>query len=207
MDSKNWLLLFFVVGAIGFFGYHVIDSSSSEISQDIDLTPTPVSQVAGDGETEDWEKYAGKTIQFSYPPEWEPEERNPFGGTVIEDVELNIPKSTDNYLFYSASPYDSVKPEDITYEQSFEIKERDWIQWTREGEGYASYDFFTNDKVATGAGSFGIHVTLPEKNGDVEKKLRNLIQTIKFEDDILEEEASPSASITPTSTTSADLHE
>lgn len=181
MDLKNWVLLTAIFAIVGFSAY-AIYTNSSQKSTSGSVEPAPTKIVADDSTQryKDWERYSGKTIDFYYPPEWSPEEREPFGGAVIEDVELNIPNATDDNAFYSASSYDSVMPEDISGEDTIEISGREWTEWVREGEGYVSYDFFTKEKIEESAGSFGVHVTLSEEDGETKEKLKQFIESIEF---------------------------
>ncbi len=181
MDSKNWILLLSVLGIIGFSSYYILQNpyQSGEIAQ---ITPTEVPEVASYSERPgDWKEYAGKTVKFYHPEKWLPEEKEPFGGTVVEDILLNIPDATDNSVYYSVTPYEIVKPDDVVKEEELVINDRRWIKWTREGENYVSYDYYTNEhQLLDEAESFGVHVTMAERDDELERELTTFIYTIEF---------------------------
>ena len=185
MDFKNWVLLLLVLGIIGFFSYSIYNTPY--IEEKIDrVFPPETPQVAGDSSKErpsDWKVYIGETLNFYYPEKWQPEEREPFGGATIEDVVLNIPEATDNSISYSVTPYDLLKPEDVVEEEELFINDRKWTKWVREGEEYISYDFYTKDHLRSNeAESFGVHVTVSERNIELEQELLFLINSIEFSD-------------------------
>lgn len=181
MDFKNWMLLFSVIAVIGFFSYSIYNSPY--IEEKIENTfpsPTQTNNIVLD-KPSDWSEYTGETIKFNHPREWQPEERTPFGGLIVEDVVLNIPESTDNNISYSVTPFDLVKPDDVVKEEDIMINERKWTKWVRKGSDYVSYDLYTKDKLGVSdANSFGIHVTLEEENEKIEKDLVILASTIEF---------------------------
>ncbi len=184
MDSKNWILLLLVIGVVGYFGYSV--SRNPVLNETVvNESSDESSQVAGDSYQvpADWEQYDGQTINFYHPAEWKPEEREPFNGSVIEDVVLNIPEATDNSLYYSEVPYDMLKPDDIASEDMLDINDRKWIKWVREGEDYVSYDYYTNEVPNKDVRSFAVHVTIKEEDKDLEEDLVKLINTIEFVED------------------------
>lgn len=196
MDFKNWFLLLSVLGIIGFFSYHIYNTPYSE--EKIDKTfPTATTKVAGNTIKErpyDWKEYSGETIKFYHPDEWEPEEREPFGGSVVEDIVLNIPESTDNSISYSVTAFDLIKPEDIVMEEEIILNDRKWIKWIREGEGYVSYDFYTKEHLmGNEAESFGVHITIQEQNEELEEELMVFVSSIEFNDN-----GEPDITIIPT---------
>lgn len=196
MDFKNWLLLLSVLGIIGFSSYYIYNTPY--IEEKIEKAfPTVATKVAGNITKDrpfDWKEYSGETIKFYHPGEWKPEEREPFGGAVVEDVVLNIPESTDNSISYSVTAFDLIKPADIVTEEEIILNDRKWIKWIREGEGYASYDFYTKEHLrGNEAESFGVHVTVKEQNEELEKELMVLVSSIEFNDN-----NEPNITITPT---------
>lgn len=196
MDFKNWLLLLSVLGIIGFSSYYIYNTPY--IEEKIEKAfPTVTTKVAGSITKErpsDWKEYSGETIKFYHPNEWEPEEREPFGGAVVEDIVLNIPESTDNSISYSVTAFDLIKPADIVTEEEIILSDRKWIKWIREGEGYVSYDFYTKEHLkGNEAESFGVHVTVKEQNEELEENLMVLVSSIEFNDN-----GEPNITITPT---------
>jgi len=205
MDFKNWLLLLGVFGVVGFSGYYIYNNPPTSPDNVLNTNPTSIPDVAGQSyeKHEDWKQFNGQTLTFYHPEEWAPENKNPYGGSVVEDINLNIPEAVDNSIFYSATAYDVVKPDDISSEKTMEINGRQWVEWIREGDGYVSYDFYTKgfDLGEDSAGSFGVHVTVNERNDDLEDKLIDLIESINFKEgepaskDVIES-ATPTAEIT-----------
>jgi hypothetical protein len=183
MDFKNWLLLLSVLGIIGFSSYYIYNTPYIE-ERIGKVFPTVTPQVAGSISYErpsDWREYNGETIKFYHPDKWQPEKKEPFGGTAVEDIVLNIPDAIDNNISYSVTSFDLLKPEDIVEEEEIVINDRSWTKWIREGEGYASYDFYTKEHLKSNeAESFGVHVTISTRNEELEKELLVLINSIEF---------------------------
>jgi len=184
MDSKNWFLLLLVLGTISFAAYY-INKPEISITRDAGVTPVVQDQVAGYSRArpESWKEFSGDTLKFYYPDKWQPEKRMPYGGSVVEDIKLNIPETVDNNISYSVTSYDVIKPEDLVKEEEFVVNERKWTKWIREGAGYVSYDIYTKDHLLNNeAESFGVHVTLNEKDENLEEELVVLINSIEFSD-------------------------
>lgn len=196
MDFKNWLLLMSVLGIVGYSSYYIYNTPY--VTEKIeDAFPSVTPQVAGDNSRErpaDWKEYSGETIKFYHPEKWNPEVREPFGGSAVEDIVLNIPEAVDNNIFYSVVSYDLVKPEDIVSEEELILNDRKWTKWVREGEGYVSYDFYTKEHLlGNEAESFGVHVTVNEHDEKLEEELMVLINSIEFSST-----GEPNISLSPT---------
>ena len=184
MDSKNWFLLLLVLGTISFSVYY-INKPEMSISDIRDVVPEAQEQVAGDARIRPaaWKEFTGDTLKFYHPEKWQPEKREPYGGSVVEDIQLNIPDAVDNNISYSVTSFDLIKPDDLVKEEELMVNERRWIKWTREGENYVSYDFYTKDHLLNNeAESFGVHVTLNGKDAQLEEELIILINSIEFSD-------------------------
>lgn len=196
MDFKNWFLLLSVLGIIGFSAYY-ISQNSYPIDNLTRESPTVTPEVAGSSRERpaSWKEFNGETLKFYHPEEWVPEKRDPFGGAIVEDIALNIPDSIDNSISYSVTSFDLLKPEDIVKEEELILNDRKWTKWVREGEGYASYDFNTKENLnQDDAESFGVHVTVKEKNEKLEEELLVLVNSIELGN--MEATSSPTASPT-----------
>lgn len=181
MDFKNWFLLLSVLGIIGFSTYY-ISQNPYPLENITKNSPSITPQVAGDvrERPSDWKEFSAETLKFYHPENWQPEERAPFGGTIVEDIALNIPDSTDDSIAYSATSFDLIKPDDIVKEEELVVNDRKWTKWVREGEGYTSYDFNTKENLNQDAESFGVHVTVKEKDEKLEEELLVFVNSIEF---------------------------
>jgi len=180
MDFKNWLIaliILILLGASYFFitGLPIKKDTTEKKTE----SPAPT-KVAEFKIPPDWKEYKGLTVSFFHPSDWEIENIEPFGGAVIESIKLNIPGAIDSNMFYSATVFDLIRPDDIMREQQISINKREWTGWVRENEENISYDFFTKE-TPNDTGSFVVHARFPEIDDELEQKLINLIKTINFE--------------------------
>lgn len=140
----------------------------------------PTGFFAGDG----WQDVVGEYISFRVPDTWQPTMLTPGMGSVLAEWHLGIPGlESDQTIAFFAVPFDQLLPADIASENAFEIGGRPGMKWVRRGEGYVSYDYYTAGTAATqaaGAGSFGIHVTVPEADANLESIMDMVASSVTF---------------------------
>lgn len=175
-----------VIGAVGVIGYQKFlakpqpnevnnQSANSTPEETISLpapTPTEVSNL---------KTYRGKYATFQYPNGWMPKSQTPFGGGVLETVNLGIPGVTsDQTLGFSTPSFNEIKPNDVVSEIPVTISTQSGFKWVRKGDNYVSYDYCTQGHYQD-AGSFCVHVTVSSEDKLLETQLDSLAKTIKFE--------------------------
>jgi len=123
--------------------------------------------------------YTGEYISFNYQSNWNPTKQPLVPGTVKEIINLGIPEdTTDQTITFTPLSMTQLQPDDIRQETNIQIDKQSGKKWIRHGEGYFSYDYYSKDPNTEG--SFGIHVTTPDRQADLEKALDKLVSTIKF---------------------------
>lgn len=124
--------------------------------------------------------FTAKYVRFEYPSTWNPvnvTELPP--GTKDEAIMLGIPGAvSDQMMNFSELPFASIQPNDIETTTDIDISGKAGKKWIRSGDGYVAYDYYTE---APGNGSFGIHVTLAEKDATIEADLDHLVSTLQFQ--------------------------
>ena len=140
----------------------------------------PTGFFAGDG----WQEINTDYVSFRVPADWEPTALTPGYGSVLVDWHLGIPGlEGDQTLAFFVPPFETLMPGDLVSEYPFEIGGQPGSKWVRAGEGYVSYDYYTTGTggtVAAGAGSFGIHITIPEADPDLESLMDMLAASVVF---------------------------
>lgn len=133
-------------------------------------------QIQADG-TANLKTYSGQYVIFQYPSDWNPQKTQPFGGGVLETVNLGIPgvNSDQDLGFSEVAPY---KPSDAISEQSITIGGKSGFKWIRKGQGYVSYDYDT--KGYQDKGGFSVHVTVASENKTLETQLDQLVASLTF---------------------------
>lgn len=140
----------------------------------------PVGFFGGDG----WQDISGEYVSFRVPLNWQPTALSPGGGSVLSAWQLGIPgQEYDQDIAFFSVPFAALKPEDLLSETPFEIGGQPGVKWLRSGIGYISYDYYsagTAGTQAAGAGSFGIHVTVPEADPVLESTMDMLAASVTF---------------------------
>jgi hypothetical protein len=140
----------------------------------------PTAFFAGDG----WQDITSDYVNFRVPGTWQITAVEPGMGSVLAEWHLGIPGvESDQSIAFFAVPFAELKPDDIAAEYEILIGNEPGVKWVRRGEGYTSYDYYnagTADTQAAGAGSFGLHVTVPEDDPDLESILDMVAASIMF---------------------------
>jgi hypothetical protein len=124
-------------------------------------------------------KIVGEFVMFEVPSHWNPNKRPLFGGAVWEDWQLGIPGvMSDQALGFSEVAFNQARPNDIASETVITIGGKRGVKWIRHGANYVSYDYYTTGR--NDRGSFGVHVTLSQKDANIEAQLDRLITSIAF---------------------------
>jgi hypothetical protein len=140
----------------------------------------PTGFFAGDG----WQDITGEYVSFRVPAGWQPTVITPGMGSVLHEWHLGIPGlESDQTVAFFAIPFDQLMPPDLVSESTIEIGGQPGAKWVRGGERYISYDYYTAgtaETQAASAGSFGIHVTVPEADPELESILDMLAHSVSF---------------------------
>lgn len=142
--------------------------------------------------TPEWQSVAGVYVSFQLPPDWQPGSEPVGMGSALEAWTLGIPGvESDQSLSFFELPFDQLEPPDLVTESAITIGGKPGAKWLRSGEGYISYDYYTTGP--GDAGSFGIHVTVPAEDPELEAVLDLVAASVAFSD------ALPTATATSTS--------
>jgi hypothetical protein len=140
----------------------------------------PTAFVLGDG----WQDITSDYVTFRVPGTWQPTAVTPGLGSVLAEWHLGIPNvESDQSIAFSAVPFDDLQPGDVVDEYELFIGDDPGVKWVRRGEGYVSYDYYSPGTAVTqaaGAGSFGLHVTLPADDLELESMLDMVAASIRF---------------------------
>lgn len=119
--------------------------------------------------------YTGKYLTFSYPSNWNPSERDLFGGAIYENINIGIPgiNSDQDIGFSSVDPY---KPNDAVSQTAVTMSGLQGTKYLRKGHNYVSYDYYVKTKY----GTFSIHVTSGSEDKSLESQLDLLAQSVQF---------------------------
>jgi uncharacterized protein YraI len=135
----------------------------------------PIAFSVGDG----WQDITGNYLSFRVPPGWQPVEEEPGEGSVLDQWRLGIPGvEYDQVLAFFAVPFDQLQPPDLVSTEAINIGGQPGAKWVRGGEGTISYAYYTSG--VGGAGSFGIHVTVPEADPELETLLDMVAASVTF---------------------------
>jgi hypothetical protein len=106
----------------------------------------------------------------------------PGEGSVLDQWRLGIPGvEYDQVVAFFAVPFEQLQPSDLISSNAFTIGGQPGVKWVRGGEGTISYDYYTSG--VGGAGSFGIHVNLPNADPEVEALLDGVAASVMFRRD------------------------
>lgn len=140
----------------------------------------PSDFFGGDG----WQGVAGRFVSFRVPSDWQPTAVGSGGGAVLEAWHLGVPGvETDQDIAFFSIPFEALMPNDLIETIPFEIGGQPGKKWVRSGTGYVSYDYYTAGTAATqaaGAGSFGIHITVPRADPELEALMDMLAASVIF---------------------------
>ncbi len=143
------------------------------------IVDTAVNEPTGFFSSDGWKAVTGEYVSFRVPIEWDVKAVTPGGGSVLEEWNLGIPGvESDQTLAFFAIAFDALQPPDLESETPFEIGGQPGAKWVRSGQGYVSYDYYTAG--IAGAGSFGIHVTVPVADADLESMMDMLAASVTF---------------------------
>ncbi|NIO47632.1 MAG: hypothetical protein GTN77_12820, partial [Planctomycetales bacterium] len=135
----------------------------------------PIAFSVGDG----WQDMTGNYVSFRVPSGWQPVEEEPGEGSVLDQWRLGIPGvEYDQVLAFFAVPFDELQPPDLISTDTINIGGQPGAKWVRGGEGTISYGYYTSG--VGGAGSFGIHVTVPEADPELETLLDMVAASVTF---------------------------
>jgi hypothetical protein len=87
----------------------------------------------------------------------------------------------DQIVAFFAVPFDQLGPSDLISTNAFTIGGQPGAKWVRGGDRTISYDYYTSG--VGGAGSFGIHVTLPNADPELEAILDGVAASVMFHSD------------------------
>ncbi|MAT99812.1 MAG: hypothetical protein CL608_21945 [Anaerolineaceae bacterium] len=143
------------------------------------------SAAANVGDTGDgWQDVISDYVTFRVPNAWQITAVDPGMGSVLAEWHLGIPgvESDQNIAFFTVQ-FADLQPDDVVAEYELLIGDEPGMKWVRRGEGYTSYDYYTAGTTGTqaaGAGSFGLHVTVPADDPDLEPVLDMVAASILF---------------------------
>jgi uncharacterized protein YraI len=135
----------------------------------------PIAFSVGDG----WQDITGNYVSYRVPPGWQPVVEEPGEGSVLDQWRLGIPGvEYDQIVAFFAVPFDQLQPADLISTNAFTIGGQPGAKWVRGGGRTISYDYYTSG--VGGAGSFGIHVTLPNADPELESCLDGVAASVMF---------------------------
>jgi uncharacterized protein YraI/WD40 repeat protein len=135
----------------------------------------PIAFSVGDG----WQDITGNYVSYRVPPGWQPVAEEPGQGSVLDQWRLGIPGvEYDQIVAFFAVPFDQLQPPDLISANAFSIGGQPGAKWLRGGDGTISYDYYTSG--VGGAGSFGIHVTVPNADPELESLLDGVAASVMF---------------------------
>jgi uncharacterized protein YraI len=138
----------------------------------------PIAFSVGDG----WQDVTGNYVSFRVPPGWQPVVEEPGVGSVLDQWRLGIAGvEYDQIVAFFTVPFDQLQPSDLISTNAFTIGGQPGAKWVRGGERNISYDYYTSG--VGGAGSFGIHVTLPNADPELESLLDGVAASVVFHRD------------------------
>lgn len=165
VDITNWWLAIECPGGIAQACWVSADTAVNE----------PTAFVVDDG----WQAVTGEYVSFRVPDTWQPTAVTPGMGSVLEEWNLGVPGvESDQTLAFFTVAFDLLQPTDLESETPFEIGGQPGAKWMRSGQGYVSYDYYTTG--IAGAGSFGIHITVPEADAALEAAMDMLAASVTF---------------------------
>jgi hypothetical protein len=140
----------------------------------------PTAFNMGDG----WQDITSDYVSFRVPGTWQPTAVDPGMGSVLAEWHLGIPgMESDQSIAFFVVPFAALQPDDVVAEYELLIGDEAGVKWMRHGEGYTSYDYYTAGTAGTqaaGANSFGLHVTVPADDSDLESILDMVAASIRF---------------------------
>lgn len=143
------------------------------------ITNSEANAAIGFYSSDGWRPVTGKYVSFRVPIEWEVTAVAPGGGSMLEEWHLGIPGvETDQVVAFFAVAIEALQPPDLESKIPFEIGGQPGEKWVRSGQGYVSYDYYTTG--IAGAGSFGIHVTVPGHDRNLEAQMDKLAASVTF---------------------------
>jgi uncharacterized protein YraI len=138
----------------------------------------PIAFSVGDG----WQDITGNYVSYRVPPGWQPAAEEPGEGSLLDQWSLGIPGlEYDQIVAFFAVPFDQLQPSDLISSDAFTIGGQPGVKWVRGGDTTVSYDYYTSG--VGGAGSFGIHVTLPNADPELEACLDGVAASVVFHRD------------------------
>jgi hypothetical protein len=165
----------------------VSPSTSPSTSASTSASPS----TSGSSETASWKTYTSEFMSFKYPTDWQIEQKELWGGSVYEDLDLGIPEQAESSIGYSGAPYSGVlsgmekaspgktilSEKDVTVSG---IKGKKVIT-TFDNSVNISYSY--DIAVPVSAGTFAIHLNMAKdttKNNSIANKLDTLLTTIEI---------------------------
>lgn len=143
------------------------------------ITNAAVNEPVGFFSSDNWKDVIGEHVSFRVPVGWNPKAISPGSGSVHEHWHLGIPGvEADQEVAFFSIAFDLLQPPDLESETPIEIGGQPGEKWLRSGRGYVSYDYYTTG--VAGAGSFGIHVTVPEADPELEALMDMLAASVTF---------------------------
>lgn len=137
-----------------------------------EITPPP-------DPTADWKTYQSLYFSFKYPFTWSPQSATLSGAIGFDNLKLGIPNViSDQTIGFSPIEFSSIKASDSASQSVVTIGGKTGTKWIRKGINYVSYDYYTTGM--NNSGSFGLHVTVPSEDKNLENQLDLLVATIKF---------------------------
>lgn len=123
--------------------------------------------------------FTAQYLQFSYPSDWNPVNKELPPGSTLESITLGIPGAvSDQEMAFSEIPYAALDPQDASESYPITIGGKEGKKWKRTGPGYVAYDYYTTGR--NESESFGVHVTVDSEKSEIERQLDELVASIQF---------------------------